>query len=113
MHLTRSAAKKTLFGLGGGAGRDECLASNAGGLCRLEPCSARFGNAAFGDRAVIRVDLVARELPAMTCARDRRRAAAHERIEHAPTRRTAREHHALDDLQRLLRRMIHPLRVLP
>src|SRR6266536_166354 len=63
--------------------------------------------------AVFRIDLDSDIAPAVPERRDSGGAASHERIEHRSFRRTARQHHALDDFERLLRRMLLALRVLP
>ena len=67
---------------------------------------ARYGAVTF-------IDLIADEFALLTGASDCRGAAAHKRVEHAPARRTTREHHTLDDFQRLLGRMIDSLGMLP
>src|SRR6266850_2050686 len=61
---------------------------------------------------VIRIDLETDEAPAVPAGSHGRGAAAHERIEHGPARRRACQHHAFDDLERLLRRMVCALRIL-
>src|SRR6266581_3099864 len=66
-----------------------------------------------GSSAVFRIDLESDITPAVPERRDSGGAASHERIERRSFRRTARQHHALDDFERLLRRMLLALRVLP
>src|SRR5882724_3891840 len=61
---------------------------------------------------ILRIDFETGETAAVLHRGHSRRAAPHEGIEHPPLRRRAGEHHALDDLQRLLRRMVGSLRVL-
>jgi len=78
-----------------------------------DPDGTRLSDAPFGNRVIVGVDLVADELAPMTRTRDRGRTAAHERIKDASTTRTTRQHHALDDLKRLLRGVVDALCVLP
>src|SRR5215467_4877791 len=65
-----------------------------------------------GGGEVFGVDLEAGKAAAVLQRRDRGGPAPHERIEHPSLWRRARQHHALDDLERLLRRMVGALRVL-
>src|SRR5438552_19104058 len=73
---------------------------------------AETRNAPLRACAVLRMDLEAHELPAGLQRPTRHCAASHERIEDEALAGAARQHHALDDLERLLRRMILAFRIL-
>src|ERR1700675_5054720 len=64
------------------------------------------------DQAIGRIGFESNDAPSMLQRGNSSRATAHERVEHESVRRTVRENHALDDLQRLLRRVVFALRVL-
>src|SRR6266446_860149 len=73
---------------------------------------AQTRNAPLRACAVLRIDLEAHELPAVLQRRNRHCAASHERIEDEALAGAARQHHALDNLERLLGRMILAFRIL-
>src|SRR6266705_488945 len=73
---------------------------------------AQTRNAPLRACVVLRIDLEAHELPAVLQRRNRHCAASHERIEDEALAGAARQHHALDNLERLLGRMILAFRIL-